>query len=514
MVWQLVLIIFSAQHVASGVSNAPGDCAVDTSSTKATSLIQVSQKLGSTPKYQRFPYYWPHCPEGFEITSQEKCSEAIEELGVTNGDDPWTVNSTGLPRFCTLQKQTGTMVFNQGTTGIRRHDLAPVCRWTGEEAPPDFFRVSRESATEWRGEEHTITVKPEEWDYFLAFQESRKNGFSCPCNPGSECNEEKAPGEHWNPPNPEKATFDCTLWSAAWMHAEDQTIQGYSSHISRDGSSPRMRCEAVGAAYTGEHQAGTHTTGPGALAGLQTSRGHCNSMFQKSFRGFAVAHGARRNDPRGDGDVWTVLYNGGGSDISDSESCLPEGYTATGERKITGTPATPEPTPAPPTYQKLDFGADACPAGLEIESEGECSEAIASLGVTGGGDPWTGSRTTMPKGCTLQKATNSMVFNTGPSGSGRHDLAPICRSGYQKLDFGADACPAGLEIESEGECSEAIASLGVTDGGDPWTGSRTTMPKGCNLQKATDSMVFNMGAGGSGRHDLAPICRSSGLISL
>merc|ERR1712039_208222 len=163
-------------------------------------------------------------------------------------------------------------------------------------------------------------------------------------------------------------------------------------------------------------------------------------------------------------------------------------------------------------YQKLDFGADACPAGLGIESEGECSAAIASLGVTGGGDPWTGSRTTMPKGCSLQKTTDSMVFNTGAGGSGRHDLAPICKARgsattpeptpvpmpstptYQKFDFAADACPAGLEIESEGECREAIESLGVTDGGSSWTGSRTTMPKGCSLQKTTDSMVFNTGA--------------------
>merc|ERR1719476_34967 len=96
-------------------------------------------------------------------------------------------------------------------------------------------------------------------------------------------------------------------------------------------------------------------------------------------------------------------------------------------------PPTPRPTPRPPTdgttkYQKLDFGADACPTGLEVESEGECSEAIASLGVTGGGSPWTGSRTTMPKFCSLQKATESTVFNRGHGGSGRHDLAPICRS--------------------------------------------------------------------------------------
>merc|ERR1712232_845270 len=51
-------------------------------------------------------------------------------------------------------------------------------------------------------------------------------------------------------------------------------------------------------------------------------------------------------------------------------------------------------------------------------------------------------------------------------------------------------------------------------GGDPWTGSRTTMPKFCSLQKATDTMVFNTGPGGSGRHDLAPICRLKGTATL
>merc|ERR1712157_98774 len=410
-----------------------------------------------TPKYQRFPYYWPSCPDGFDITTQEECNEAIAYLGVTNGGTPWTGSRSTMPRFCSLQKDTDSTIFNTDPTGDqRRHDLAPVCKWTGEEAPPDFFRVSRENVTEWRGVEHTITVKPEEWDYFLAFQESRKNGFSCPCNPGLECNEIEAPGKHWHPPNPEKATFDCKLWIAAWLHAEDQCIQDYFSHNSRDGTGPSMRCEAVGAVYKGEHQAGRHATGLGALRGLQTSPGHCNSMFDPSFLGFAAAHGARRNDPdgRGDGDVWTVLYNGGGSDISDSESCIPAGYTATGERirpnlRPTGRPTIPAPTTLAPTtlapttatpepttptsgppfnYQQLDYGDVGCPEGLGIESESECDEAIAALGITDGDAPWTGSRTTMPKGCSLQKETDSTIFNTGEGGEGRHDLAPVCKS--------------------------------------------------------------------------------------
>jgi len=305
-----------------------------------------------TPKYQRFPYYWPNCPNGFDITTQEECSEAIAYLGVTNGGPPWTGSRTTMPRFCSLQKNTDSMIFNSGPTGgQRRHDLAPVCKWTGKEAPPDWFRVSREKVTEWRGVEHTITVKPEEWDYFLAFQESRKNGFSCPCNRGQECNEIEAPGKHWYNPNPEKVTFDCTLWIAAWLHAEDQCIQGYFSHNSRDGTSARMRCEAVGAVYKGEHQAGWHATGLAALRGLQSSPGHCNSMFDPSKLGFAGAHGARRNDPRGNGDVWTVLYNGGGSDISDSESCIPAGYTATGERTLSQPTTPPQSTPSPTIHK-------------------------------------------------------------------------------------------------------------------------------------------------------------------
>ena len=99
----------------------------------------------------------------------------------------------------------------------------------------------------------------------------------------------------------------------------------------------------------------------------------------------------------------------------------------------------------------------------------------------------------------------------------RHGLlAPVCKSigtdepptDYQKLDYGKAARSGGLEICSENECSEAIAAFGVSNGGTPWTGSRTTMPKGCPLQKETDSKIFNIGEGGSGRHDLAPVCKS------
>ena len=88
---------------------------------------QASDEDG-TPKYQRFPYYWPNCPDGFEITSQEECSEAIAYLGVTNGGDPWVGSRTTMPKGCNLQKSTNSMIFNTGEGGKGRHDLAPVCK--------------------------------------------------------------------------------------------------------------------------------------------------------------------------------------------------------------------------------------------------------------------------------------------------------------------------------------------------------------------------------------------------
>ena len=88
-----------------------------------------------TPKYQRFPYYWPNCPNGFEITSQEECSEAIAYLGVTNGGNPWIGSRTTMPKGCNLQKATDSMIFNTGEGGLGRHDLAPVCKLTETPEP-------------------------------------------------------------------------------------------------------------------------------------------------------------------------------------------------------------------------------------------------------------------------------------------------------------------------------------------------------------------------------------------
>jgi len=119
------------------------------------------------------------------------------------------------------------------------------------------------------------------------------------------------------------------MWVAAYRHAEDQAIQGYFSHSGENPvTSERERSKRVGAQSRGEHQVGRDTSASGALNGLQASPGHSNSMMQPKYKGMAVAHG--KPGQRG---IWTVLYNFGGEMIVDSESCIPEGYTATGDRK-------------------------------------------------------------------------------------------------------------------------------------------------------------------------------------
>ena len=126
-----------------------------------------------------------------------------------------------------------------------------------------------------------------------------------------------------------KVVFDCKMWVAAYRHAEDQAIQGYFSHFGENpATSERERSERVGAQSRGEHQAGRDSSASGALHGLQGSPGHSNSMMQPKYKGMAVAHG--KPGQRG---LWTVLYNFGGDMIVDSESCIPEGYTATGDLK-------------------------------------------------------------------------------------------------------------------------------------------------------------------------------------
>ncbi|CAL1169035.1 unnamed protein product [Cladocopium goreaui] len=91
-------------------------------------------------------------------------------------------------------------------------------------------------------------------------------------------------------------------------------------------------------------------------------------------------------------------------------------------------------TAAKQQYVKLPVGANGCPMGSEILTFDECRQAILSLGLKP--DPyWTSSYEGLPRHCSLRERPGEgiglerMHFNTANRGSGRDDLAPICRKG-------------------------------------------------------------------------------------
>eukprot|EP00435_Cladocopium_sp_Y103_P047832 s619_g14.t1 len=91
----------------------------------------------------------------------------------------------------------------------------------------------------------------------------------------------------------------------------------------------------------------------------------------------------------------------------------------------------------------------------------------------------------------------------------------VAKQQYVKLPVGANGCPVGSEILTFDECRQAILSLGLKP--DPyWTSSYEGLPRHCSLRErpgegiGLERMHFNTANRGSGRDDLAPICRKPG----
>lgn len=235
-------------------------------------------------------------------------------------------------------------------------------------------------------------------------------------------------------------------------------------------------------------------------------------------------------------------------------------------------------------YEKLYNGAPGCPPGQELQSVGECDFALRSLGI----DPtptWVSNYPGLPSKCSVRmeptaQTPERMHYNSAVVGSGRQDLAPICRrpaassmpsqasssvkpsmtssqthtgipaavaavaaakaaasqpdgdkiassqrpgaragvhsgpegeSLYQRLAPGARGCPLELAITSPQECRAAIESLGIL-AVPMWVAAYDEVPSGCSVREnispgTLERMHFNSALHGSGRKDLAPVCR-------
>lgn len=82
---------------------------------------------------------------------------------------------------------------------------------------------------------------------------------------------------------------------------------------------------------------------------------------------------------------------------------------------------------------------------------------------------------------------------------------------YEKLDFGENGCPPGREIISAEECEKAIKSMGLM-ASPKWVSNFDGLPRHCSVRMKTDKgskerMHFNSAASGTGRSDLAPVCK-------
>eukprot|EP00929_Paragymnodinium_shiwhaense_P046034 TRINITY_DN23467_c0_g1_i1.p1 TRINITY_DN23467_c0_g1~~TRINITY_DN23467_c0_g1_i1.p1 ORF type:complete len:1268 (-),score=383.29 TRINITY_DN23467_c0_g1_i1:188-3991(-) len=83
-------------------------------------------------------------------------------------------------------------------------------------------------------------------------------------------------------------------------------------------------------------------------------------------------------------------------------------------------------------YQKLGYGDNGCPAGLEIRSATECEIALESLGMAVG-PKWVSVYDGLPRFCSVRESPTKdsrerMHFNSANSGTGRNDLAPVCKA--------------------------------------------------------------------------------------
>jgi len=95
----------------------------------------------------------------------------------------------------------------------------------------------------------------------------RKAGTTC----GSQ---RKAPAK--------KVLFDCRLWKASILHAEDMLKHNYFSHKSKDGRSPWERAREQGIEANGENIAKGQSTPESVTNSWQKSEGHCNNMMNPS----------------------------------------------------------------------------------------------------------------------------------------------------------------------------------------------------------------------------------------
>jgi hypothetical protein len=87
-------------------------------------------------------------------------------------------------------------------------------------------------------------------------------------------------------------------------------------------------------------------------------------------------------------------------------------------------------TPTETAYYLANWNKNSCAwaTGVQVMDEKQCLSGINSLGwgITKLG--WTGNLGSVPKGCSFDPKSKKGHFNSHPTGHGRQDLRPLCKS--------------------------------------------------------------------------------------
>ncbi|WP_417249994.1 CAP domain-containing protein [Celeribacter sp.] len=86
------------------------------------------------------------------------------------------------------------------------------------------------------------------------------------------------------------------LSAAAQAHAEDMAARGYFSHVSKDGSTPKIRAERAGyrACLIAENISRGYPSAQQAVAGWMASKGHRENILRRGVSQIGIGIGAGR----------------------------------------------------------------------------------------------------------------------------------------------------------------------------------------------------------------------------
>jgi len=189
-----------------------------------------------------------------------------------------------------------------------------------------------------------------EWQSLTLLNELRAQGFTCP------------DGTVFAP-NPVPLEWNCKLWRAARLHAEDMADRDYFDHYTEpteaypDGLSPWQRASAQGTSANGENIAAGSSTAAHALEQWKGSNGHCLNMMYYGTAKISMAVGYGYDAGSNYRHYWVQMFSAEDGDIDGGDcSFVPTEEPTPAPTYVPGAP-TPPPTQFPTFPLEASGGA-------------------------------------------------------------------------------------------------------------------------------------------------------------